>query len=550
MPSGPFKRTRIQRVSGFELPPSSLDRVVDACQRTETLWRFGLCILAAIALWAIVGGWKPPFAYWRDYTPSRNIIARVKFDKFDPKATDTAKDNAAKQVRLVYEQDPTSLVQLRAALKNELAEIGAAAKLTDLREGVWSRFSAPPTTNVDPPTADEQQKAFEKFHAVLDTKEKRAAFNTLIDRAFVEVEQKGYLEKLDVGPGEGNQTEIEIHPKGVTEFPNIERVSERLTGEAIAQLHNRLKSELPSPEIAQRVFYWIQPQLPKGTLVYDKLVTQANKEKAKDAVKPVPMTYQAGDGEHPLAKAGLPLDTAALDLLHSEYEAELAKLPLSHMIARSLAIFGMFAALYLLCGFYIHARHRMLLSDFRRFAALLGLCVLTIALCRMASGDRLQADWRAELIPLLLFAMTVAIAYNQELALMLTSALALVVVITLGQRLSAYITLLSAAAAAIFLLGRIRSRTKLIYVGICSGAIGMATALGVGILDGQPVDDLLLREAGRVGLCAIGAGFLMTGLLPFIEKIFGVLTDISLLEIGDPAHPLFAGIGSPGARYV
>src|ERR1051326_881699 len=30
----------------------------------------------------------------------------------------------------------------------------------------------------------------------------------------------------------------------------------------------------------------------------------------------------------------------------------------------------------------------------------------------------------------------------------------------------------------------------------------------------------------------------MTGLLPFIEKGFGVLTDISLLEIGDISHPL------------
>jgi len=47
-----------------------------------------------------------------------------------------------------------------------------------------------------------------------------------------------------------------------------------------------------------------------------------------------------------------------------------------------------------------------------------------------------------------------------------------------------------------------------------------------------------LREAGRAGLCCVAAGFLMTGLLPFIEKAFGVLTDISLLEIGDIAHPL------------
>ena len=30
----------------------------------------------------------------------------------------------------------------------------------------------------------------------------------------------------------------------------------------------------------------------------------------------------------------------------------------------------------------------------------------------------------------------------------------------------------------------------------------------------------------------------MTGLLPFVERAFGVLTDLSLLELGDVAHPL------------
>jgi putative nucleotidyltransferase with HDIG domain len=528
-----------------------MDRVVEAFQRAEVLWRVGLCVLAALVLWAIVGGWKPPFAYWRDYTPSRNIIARVKFERFDKEGTERAKTKAANQARFVYEQDPSALQQLRTALKNELAEVGGASKLSDLHEGVWARFSAPPMNNVEPPSAAEQAREFEKFHALLDTKEKRSALDKGIDRAFAEIEQKGYLDKLakfdEDNSGEivGDQTSIEIHPHTTSDFPTVEKASDVLAGEAIDQLHNRLKTEVP--EIAQQVFFWLQPQqpgkpgglgLPKATLKLDKPATRRNQEKARDSVKPVNIVYEAGDGNQPLAKAGQPLDSAALDLLHAEYEAELAHLSIGQMVERSLAIFGMFTALYLLIGFYIYARNRAILTDFGRFAAILGLCVITVALCRMASGDRLQADWRAELIPLLLFAMTVAIAYNQELALLLTAALALVVVIALGQRLSAYITLLSASATAIFLLGRIRSRTKLIYVGICSGAVGMATAIGVGILDNQPFDVLLLREAARVGGCAIGAGFLMTGLLPFIEKLFGVLTDISLLEIGDPAHPL------------
>jgi cyclic-di-AMP phosphodiesterase PgpH len=48
----------------------------------------------------------------------------------------------------------------------------------------------------------------------------------------------------------------------------------------------------------------------------------------------------------------------------------------------------------------------------------------------------------------------------------------------------------------------------------------------------------LVSGAGWLGLCVVLAGFLMTGLLPFIERLFDVQTDISLLELGDAAHPL------------
>jgi len=48
----------------------------------------------------------------------------------------------------------------------------------------------------------------------------------------------------------------------------------------------------------------------------------------------------------------------------------------------------------------------------------------------------------------------------------------------------------------------------------------------------------LVSGAAFYGCCVLLAGFLMTGLLPFIERLFDVQTDISLLELGDAAHPL------------
>ena len=48
----------------------------------------------------------------------------------------------------------------------------------------------------------------------------------------------------------------------------------------------------------------------------------------------------------------------------------------------------------------------------------------------------------------------------------------------------------------------------------------------------------LLARAGKFALWSVIAGSLMTVLLPSVERIFRVQTDLSLIELGDPAHPL------------
>jgi membrane-associated HD superfamily phosphohydrolase len=47
-----------------------------------------------------------------------------------------------------------------------------------------------------------------------------------------------------------------------------------------------------------------------------------------------------------------------------------------------------------------------------------------------------------------------------------------------------------------------------------------------------------LKIAMMLALWAVVAGALMTCLLPLVEKVFNVQTDLSLIELGDPAHPL------------
>ncbi|HEY2826639.1 MAG TPA: HDIG domain-containing protein [Pirellulales bacterium] len=532
---GNQKKTRLERVAALELPPNLADRFLGSLQRGDVWLRIGLCVIAAVFLWVVTSAWAPPFSYRSGFVPSRDITARVEFRKFDPDTTRDARRKAENQVTFVYSQDPSSLVQLRGALKNKLVEISNAPTLDALKSGVWKEFTPPPMPNVEPPSSAEQEAEYEQFHNSVGDQEKQDRAFKAIDAAFAPLEQKGVIDKLAQEHDEGNQNEIYVHPAGSPLFPQAVPVSDALLAGAASKLFDRLKEELNSPEMAQRLFYWIKPKLTTPLVPTLTLDVDATKAAQEDATKKVPDQYKLYPKDSLVKKANRPLFRDDLDLLRLEYDAYVNSLSMSESITRSLAFFGMLLAMFTLSGFYILYRAPPIFQNLGRFSAMLGMFVAAVTLATMTKDDA----WRAESVPIMLFGMTVALVYNQELALLLTAALVLVVaVVVLDEDLSSYITLMSAAVASILLLGHIRSRSKLIYVGICAAIIAMLTEIGDSTLAGQPLKQTLIVDVPPVGWWAVAAGFLMTGLLPFIEKTFGVLTDISLLEIGDISHPV------------
>ena len=376
----------------------------------------------------------------------------------------------------------------------------------------------------------EAEQAFQRFRARIDTKERLLECEKAIDRSFSELESMGVLEKIQHGIDEGSQTEIDVHPLGNAAEVARAQVAEVLLGEAKVRLRARLNEELGEGPLASRVSAWVEQRLP-GTLEIDRDATAKAKKEAVEKTPQQFVRYAAGDL---LADAGVPMDADEVQLLDREHQEYLRQQDARQRIGRAMALFGLFAAMFALSGFYIHLHHREVLEDLGHVATLVALSAATVVLCLVSAGEA----WRAEIVPLLVFAMTVAIAYDEDLALLLAAEVALVVVIGLGRGLADYVTLAAAAAAMVFWMGRIRSRSKLIYVGLWAGGVAIATQIGANLLEERPFDAQLLYEAGRTGVWTLLAGFLMTGLLPFIERSFGVLTDLSLLEVGDVAHPL------------
>jgi putative nucleotidyltransferase with HDIG domain len=539
MSTGSQKRTRSERVAALELPPRLWGRAFETLRRGDVLLRLGICLFAAVVMWSSTRAWSPPFPYHIGQVPQRSIVARANFEVENSRQTEKNRDEARRQARYVYKNDPEPLRQMLATLKGQVVQLRDAETYDEATAKIWAEF-LPTEEEVAQRTPEEM---FETFRMQLTGVGKLAVFERAVHDALADFEKRGLLMQLAQERNEGNQAEIFVYTGEADR--RVVDVSQVRIGEAATEikLNELLIAEDALPLVSNHVAAWlVRHKLPE-TLSVDEIATEQVKEDAAAAEKVVMTPFEAGKI---LATAGEPITAEIYFLLNAEREQMLAERSAIQWITRSLAAFGMYGAIFLLCGFYIHFRNHDVLRYLGRFIALISLAIATVT---VGYWIGCFDNWRAGmvLIPLLLFGMIVAIVFQQEMALLFSSAAALVLVLSVGSGLASFVILMAGAATAVLLVGRIRSRTKLIYVGLCAGLVAALTTLGVSTvektleistIDGQSIPWQLLYDAALVGLWAVIAGFLMTGLLPFVERGFGVLTDISLLELGDAAHPL------------
>lgn len=475
--------------------------------------------------------WNPPFPYRTGEVPQRDIVARTNFAVPDLNKTQLARDRARQQARYVYEQDPEPLVQLRSKLINTLVETGNAPTLDALDSSIWQEFQPPLPEGKTTLTREEQEERFEQFRQAVGGME-RAKLEQAIEEIFAPLEQRGLLQKLQ--HSDGDQKEIIVHPKGQPDSRMKVPVTDVLIDLQTAEdspLKRRLHANAHTAPVADELFTWLRGRLPT-TLTIDQVQTARERDAAVALVPPEYFEYQAGQ---PLAFAGKPLGPEQMELLRREHEAYLANTGRTGaQIVRGLAVLGLIGAMFALCGGFVIHRHQRVFQNLNHFALLLAIAALTVMLARWLARDA----WRAEIVPLVLFGLTVAIAYGRELALLLAFAVTGVVAIITGKSVAPFLVLLAVIATAIMLLGNIRSRLRLIQICLETGVVAVILALGMAGLEGQPFSQRLVIDALSLGGWTLASGFVITGLLPLIERGFGVLTDLSLYELGDASHPL------------
>ncbi len=560
MSGNPSKRTRSERAQSLGTQPPRLRKMLQEFSEVGVMTRLALATGAAVLMLLACQTWKPPFSYRTGFIPPRDIVARIDFEVPDIAGTQVAQARRRSEVVTYYSNDPKPLNQLRENLKNQLFVILDAPsheQMTSEQRKVFADFW------IGDERSPEEAGPAAQFAALKSTLAVDSSLSELdaaAKMAMGDMYTNGLLNVPSHDIDKGNQRVIYVYP---VEQPSEARQVE-ISTVRVVQARDELASMLtdqfrqrfgdqPYEAAAKMINHWLLSRLPE-TLTYDEKRSEQARVEAAREVGTVMMPYRSG--VTPIAEAGRPIDTVQLELLRTEWNVLTDRMAWSDRVLRVLAYAGMIIAIYLLCGSYIYfVDNRELLTEPYKLALLLGFMVLTVALCHWTAREQ----WQAATIPLVIASITTTVVYGRELALLLMASVCLAVTLFNGSDLAELVTMAAAATSCILLLGRLRSRTRLLYLGATVAAIVAATVVGVGIVTGQSLSagsagagqealirasylndllQMLFHEAVWVGGCVIVSCLAMTGLLPAVERIFGVQTDLSLLELGDAGHPL------------
>ena len=232
-----------------------------------------------------------------------------------------------------------------------------------------------------------------------------------------------------------------------------------------------------------------------------------------------------------------------LDVLRDE--------PAALLQPRALGSAALILAAVALMGVYLYNHCRKVVSSKSKLLIFGALCVLPLLVAR-ATALSGAPPHLAHLVPLGAVVFIIALCHGTQVAV--TTSFVLTVFIAIALRTEAFPV---ANPAALILLGgalvwtfgarHIRKRLWLSKVGFVAAVVQSWVAAGIDL----SVSGELSQQEIWAAVNGVITGAVLTALLPIIEYLFNVNTEISLLELADLNQPLMRRLGlqAPGTYH-
>ncbi len=180
---------------------------------------------------------------------------------------------------------------------------------------------------------------------------------------------------------------------------------------------------------------------------------------------------------------------------------------------------------------YIKEKRRDIYEDNSKVILINLLTVLTVVLARISI---LISPY---VIPFACISILLSVLIDSKTSV--TIGILNVIFLSFIVKFSVDLTLIAMVNAVIvpMVLKRVQQRNDILYSSLLIGAINVVFTGAMGYFLSTNVTSII-NKAMLTGVSAIVSGILAIGILPVLENIFDVLTNIKLLELANPNHPL------------
>jgi len=198
---------------------------------------------------------------------------------------------------------------------------------------------------------------------------------------------------------------------------------------------------------------------------------------------------------------------------------------------------------------YIHHYQKRIITNHARALALIVLFTLllattklvtTLVTTKLATLSTNQAPQAWATGTAVIAAIILTIAYDQRFAIGMSIFYCLFACFAAGPttNINLFLIMSAGVVTCCFSLREIRTRMKLLKVGVLAGALVFITSIALDFFTKAQPTSKAFSNAGLHGLATIFVGVLIQGLLPLIEKSFRIATSMTLLDYSDANQPL------------
>lgn len=203
---------------------------------------------------------------------------------------------------------------------------------------------------------------------------------------------------------------------------------------------------------------------------------------------------------------------------------------------------------------YIKYNHKGIYASFSKLTLLITIIVLTLCLAKlfeyflMRSGSHWMDMVRYPLI-IPFAAILICILLNKHLAIFTTLFAAILLGTSLAVDHGRFLFLNTIAGLAIILFSKALRKRKEIFAATTRAWLSLVPALiAFKLYEGNFFDVSFLSDIISTFLCMMVIGIFVVAILPVLESVFHVMTDITLMEYVDPSNEVLhrLSIEAPG----